>query len=205
MITALLTFAQSLVVNAGYPGILFVAALENFFPPLPSEVIFPFVGFVAGKGELTFPLVVAAGVLGTFIGALFWYAAGFLLGATDLKVLIARYGKPLGIKLADIERAESWFERYEAPVIFFGRLVPLVRTFISIPAGFIKMNLVLFSFLTVAGSTLWIGFLTYAGFVLGERWETVVPYLESYELVIEIVVAGAIILFLLQKLRSRRT
>lgn len=205
MINTLLTFAQELVVGLGYPGIVFVAALENFFPPLPSEVIFPFVGFIAGKGQLALPLVVAAGVLGAFVGALFWYVAGYLLGVTDLKILIARYGKPLGIRLADIERAERWFEKYEAPVIFFGRLVPLVRTFISIPAGFVKMNLLLFSLLTLAGSTLWIGILTYAGFVLGERWEGVVPYLENYELVVEITLLGAVLLFLLTKLRSRQS
>lgn len=209
MIAALLSFAQELVINVGYPGIVFVAALENFFPPLPSEMIFPFVGFVAGngstslttRGELTLPLVIAAGVLGTFVGALFWYAAGYMLGATDLKVLIARYGKPLGIKLGDIEKAERWFERYEAPAIFFGRLIPLVRTFVSIPAGFVRMNITIFSLLTVVGSTLWIGGLTYAGFILGERWEAIIPYLENYELAIEIVVVGAVILLLFKKLR----
>ena len=213
MITALLSFAQELIINIGYPGIVFVAALENFFPPLPSEVIFPFVGFVAGngstllttRGELAFPLVVLAGVLGASVGALFWYAAGYMLGATDLKVLIVRYGKPLGIKLGDIEKAERWFERYEVPVIFFGRLVPLVRTFVSIPAGFVKMNIAVFSLLTVIGSTLWIGGLSYAGFILGERWEAIIPYLENYELAIEIVVAGAVVLLLLKNLRSRQS
>lgn len=204
MITALLSFAQELVINVGYPGIVFVAALENFFPPLPSEMIFPFVGFVAGKGELALPLVIAAGILGTFVGALFWYAAGYMLGATDLKVLIARYGKLLGIKLGDIEKAERWFERYEAPAIFFGRLIPLVRTFVSIPAGFVRMNITIFSLLTVVGSTLWIGGLTYAGFVLGERWETATPYLENYELVVEIIIVGTVILLLLKRLRSRQ-
>lgn len=191
--------------TVGYPGIVFIAALENFFPPLPSEVIFPFVGFVAGRGELVLPLAIVAGVFGAFVGALFWYLAGYFLGATDLKIITARYGKSVGIKLTDIEKAEHWFERYKAPVIFFGRLIPLVRTFVSIPAGFVRMNLLLFSLLTILGSTVWIGILTLAGFVLGERWETVVPYLESYELIIEIVIAGAVILFLLQKLRSRRT
>ncbi|PIS12497.1 alkaline phosphatase [candidate division WWE3 bacterium CG09_land_8_20_14_0_10_47_33] len=200
MIDALLSFAQELVTKAGYPGIVFVAALENFFPPLPSEVIFPFVGFIAGKGVLSLLLVTIAGVSGAFIGALFWYAAGYLLGATDLKFLIARYGKPLGIKLEDVEKAEDWFAKYKTQVIFFGRLIPLVRTFISIPAGFVKMNLFSFSFLTIAGSAIWIGGLTFAGSLLGERWETVVPYLENYEIGVTIVIAVLVLLFLVRKL-----
>lgn len=204
MITTLLTFAQRLVVDIGYPGIVFIAFLENFFPPLPSEVIFPFVGFVAAGGELSLSLVIVAGVAGTFTGALFWYLAGYLLGAANLKPLIARFGSPLRIKLRDIERAERWFEKYEVPAIFFGRLIPLIRTFVSVPAGFVKMNLLPFSFLTVLGSTIWIGGLSFAGFLLGERWERVVPYLKSYELAIELLIAGMVILFILKNLRSRR-
>lgn len=204
MIAALLSFAQRIVVSTGYPGIIFVAVLENLFPPLPSEVIFPFAGFVASGEELNLFLVVAAGVTGTFIGALFWYGAGYVLGATGLKALIARYGKPLQLKLADIERAERWFERYETPVIFFGRLIPLIRTFISIPAGFVKMSLPLFSLLTVIGSTIWIGVLSYAGFALGERWESVVPYLQSYQLIFELLILGAVILFILKRLKITR-
>jgi len=203
MIEALVSFCQELVVVGGYPGVVLVAMLENFFPPLPSEAIFPFVGFVAAQGALSLPLVIASGVVGTFVGALFWYFAGHFLGATRLKLLIADRGKPFGIKLEDIERAERWFGRHETPVVFFARVVPLVRTFISVPAGFVKMNLIFFSFLTIAGSTVWISVLTCAGFILGGRWKEVVPYLESYELIIGAVVAGAATLFLLGKLRHR--
>lgn len=189
----------------GYTGVILVAMLENFFPPLPSEVIFPFVGFVVAQGHLALPLVIMAGVAGTFAGALFWYLAGYLLGAPRLKVLISRHGKPLGIQLKDIERAEHWFEKHEAPVVLFARVIPLVRTFISVPAGFVRMNMLLFSFLTLIGSAVWIGMLSYAGFVLGERWESVVPYLENYELVIGIVIAVTVIFLFFRKLRPRHS
>jgi len=204
MIAALVSFAQELVLNVGYPGIIFVAFLENFFPPLPSEVIFPFVGFIASGGKLRISLVVVAGVIGTYVGALFWYLAGYLLGASNLKALIVRYGKLLRIRWVEIERAQRWFERYEAPVIFFGRLIPLVRTFISIPAGFVRMRLLPFSFLTVAGSAIWIGVLSYAGFVLGEHWESVTPYFEGYQRAFEFLILGAVIFFLLKRLKSTR-
>lgn len=204
MLSALASFCQDLIIKAGYPGVIFVAALENFFPPLPSELIFPFVGFIVAQGKLSFAWVVAAGVLGTFAGALFWYWAGYVLGAEKLKGLISHWGKAMGIKLRDIERAEQWFERYEAPVVFFGRLIPLVRTFISVPAGFVKMKLVPFSLLTLVGSTLWIGLLTYSGFVLGENWGAVVPYIKNYELAIEVFIAVAVVVFLVVKLRKPR-
>jgi len=204
MITALISFAQELVLSVGYPGIIFVAFLENFFPPLPSEAIFPFMGFIASGGKLKLSLVVVAGVIGTYVGALFWYFAGYLLGASNLKALIVRYGKLLRIKWVEIERAQQWFERYEAPVIFFGRLIPLVRTFISIPAGFVRMSLVPFSILTVIGSTIWIGILSYAGFIMGEHWELVTPYFEGYQRVFEFLILGIVIFFLLKRLKSTR-
>lgn len=204
MIAALISFAQELVLSVGYPGIVFVAFLENFFPPLPSEAIFPFVGFIASGGKLNFPLVVVAGVTGTFAGALFWYFAGYLLGSANLKALIVRYGKLLRIQWMEIERAERWFERYEAPVIFFGRLIPLVRSFISVPAGFVKMSLFPFSLLTAAGSTVWIGILSYAGFVMGEHWELITPYFEGYQLAFEFLILSIVIFLLLKRLKSTK-
>jgi len=203
MISALVSYCQELVVTAGYPAVVLVAALENFFPPLPSEVIFPFVGFVAAQGALSLPLVVAAGVVGTFVGALFWYLAGCWLGSERLKKLIVDHGKVLHIRLRDIERAEHWFERYEIPTVFFARLIPLVRTFISVPAGFVKMNFLIFSLLTLLGSTIWIWLLSYAGFVFGERWESVVPYFERYEVMALAIMAVAIVFFLLKRYKDR--
>jgi membrane protein DedA with SNARE-associated domain len=203
MIQELVSFCQELVVAIGYPGVILVAVLENFFPPLPSEVIFPFVGFVAAQGGLSLSFVIAAGVIGTYVGALFWYLAGLWLGSDRLKKLIVDYGKPLHIGLKDIERAEHWFERYEMPVVFFARLIPLVRTFISVPAGFVKMNFFVFSFLTLLGSSIWIGLLSYAGFVFETRWEAVVPYFERYEMAALAVTVIAVVLFFIKKIKNR--
>jgi membrane protein DedA with SNARE-associated domain len=204
MLEDLVDVCQRLVVATGYPGVVLVAILENFFPPLPSEVIFPFVGFVVGRGELSLLIVILSGVMGTFVGALFWYFAGYVLGANRLKEFISRHGKPLGIKVGDIERAEIWFGKHQTPVVFFGRLIPIIRTFVSIPAGFVKMNILIFSLLTFVGSTLWIGALSYAGFALGGNWEAVVPYLEKYELIVAALAVGAVVFFLIKKVRSRK-
>jgi len=204
MISALVSSCQGLVVATGYLGIISVAVLENFFPPIPSEAIFPFVGFVAAQGLLSLPLVIAAGTVGTFIGALLWYLVGYLLGDAKLKSLVVAHGKLIGIKWSDIVRAKRWFERYETPAIFFARIIPLVRTFISVPAGFVQMNIFLFSLLTIGGSMVWIGILTIIGYVLGERWGDAISYLENYELVIGLIVLSVVALFFAKRYRLRR-
>ncbi|MDP2735707.1 MAG: DedA family protein, partial [bacterium] len=153
------------VVSFGYPGVMLAAFLENFFPPIPSEAIFPFVGFVASQGGIELLPAVLAGALGAVLGAFFWYGLGALLGRANLKLYLDRYGKYLRIRFSDIEKAERWFDKHASSVVFFGRLIPLVRTFISVPAGFAGMNLLQFTFYSLAGSLLWIGALTGAGFL----------------------------------------
>jgi len=198
----LVLFAQNLVTDLGYPGVFLVAFLENFFPPLPSELIFPFVGFVAGTGRLDLLLVVISGTLGALAGALFWYALGYLLGRANLKVLIERYGRPLRISFSGVERAERWFERYERPAVFFGRLVPLVRTFISVPAGFVRMPLPWFLLYSFAGTFFWTGALSGGGYLLGERWEKIVPFVQNYELISGVLIAAVLVFALAWILKS---
>ena len=202
MLEELILLSQDVIVTAGYPGVIFVAFLENFFPPLPSEVIFPFIGFVAGKGSFSLPLVIGAGVTGTFLGAVLWYGAGRFIGAARLQSYVARYGKYAGITTKDLRRAQDWFERHQAPVIFFGRLVPLVRTLISVPAGFSKMRFMPFSLLTLAGSFLWIGLLVLGGFLLGENWENLSKVLERYETAAEISLLILVGILFLKKVRA---
>jgi len=195
LISSLVDFAQNLVLAGGYGGVFLVAFLENFFPPLPSELIFPFAGFVAGRGELSLTVVILAGTLGTLLGAWFWYGLGWYLGRANLEKFLQKFGRILRIHFADVERAENWFLRFEAPAIFFGRLVPLVRTLISIPAGFGRVPAWQFSVLSFAGSLLWIGFLAGAGFLLGENWVGIVPLVQNYDLALEIALVLAALLF----------
>jgi len=195
VITSLVDFAQNLVLIGGYPGVLAVAFLENFFPPLPSELIFPFVGFVAGRGELSLVGVILSGTLGALLGAWFWYGLGWYLERAHLERFFQKYGRLLRLHFSDVERAERWFLRFKTPALFFGRLVPLVRTLISIPAGFGRVPVWQFSVLSFAGSLLWIGFLSGAGYFLGENWLRVVPWIQNYELVVELGLVLAVLGF----------
>lgn len=204
LISSVVNFTRDVIGTLGYPGVFFAAVLENFFPPLPSEVIFPFVGFVAGLGELNLLGAIVAGVLGTLVGAAFWYILGYTLGRANLKIYIDRYGRALRISFEDIEKMEEWFARHEDPAVFFGRLVPLVRTLISVPAGFVRMSKIRFLAYTSFGSFLWVGALSIAGFFLGERWEDVSQIIESYELLVGLllVLGGLVLLFRFYRHRS---
>jgi len=195
LISSLVDFAQNLALSGGYVGILAIAFLENFFPPLPSELIFPFVGFVAGRGEFSLAGVILAGTFGTLLGAWFWYGIGWYLGRVNLKKFLDKFGRVMRIHFSDVEKAETWFRRFKTPAIFFGRLVPLVRTLISIPAGFSRVPAWQFSILSFAGSLLWISFLAGAGFLLGENWVGIVPWVQNYELGLEIALALTVLLF----------
>lgn len=186
LLSSLVDFAQNLTVSLGYGGVFTVAVLENFFPPLPSELIFPFAGFIAGQGRFQLLPVILAGTFGALVGAWFWYGLGYWLGRANIKSFLDRYGRFLRVHLSDVERAEKWFARFEGSAVFLGRLAPLVRTLISVPAGFVKMPLLRFSLYTFIGSFLWIGLLSLAGFIMGENWLKIVPFIQNYELLIEI-------------------
>lgn len=203
VISSLVNFAQDLVVSSGYAGVFLVALLENFFPPLPSELIFPFVGFVAGRGELALTGVVLAGCAGTLVGAWFWYGLGWTLGRANLKLFVQRWGELLRIHFSAVERAEGWFTRFKEPVVFFGRLIPLVRTLISVPAGFVRMPFLSFSALSLAGSFLWVGALSLGGFLLGENWLRVVPLIQDYELAWVLLLMAGVLAFALWNLRHK--
>ncbi len=174
------------MVSLGYGGIFLVAVLENFFPPLPSELIFPFAGFIAGQGHFQIFPVVLTGTFGALVGAWFWYGLGYLLGRANLKIWLDRYGPFLRVHFSDVKTAERWFARFGGPAVLLGRLVPLVRTLISVPAGFVRMPLFQFNLYSFVGSLLWIGWLSFAGFLLGENWSQIVPVVQNYELAMEL-------------------
>ena len=178
--------------SLGYLGIGLMMFLENLFPPIPSELIMPLAGFTVARGKMEFAPVVVAGVVGTMMGALPWYYMGKLLGEQRLRRLADRYGKWLGISAKDIGQAKSWFSKYGNVAVLFCRLVPGVRTLISIPAGMSSMPLVPFLFYSTLGTLLWVGLLTYTGYALGENYELVEEYLGP---VSKIVLVGIFVAF----------
>jgi membrane protein DedA with SNARE-associated domain len=161
----------------GYGGIGLLMFLENLFPPIPSELIMPLAGFTVSKGEMNFQYAVLAGVVGTVLGTLIWYYAGILVGEARLRVLADRYGKWLGLSGEDIDKANHWFYRHGTKAVFFGRLVPGIRTIISLPAGISRMRLAPYLVYSTIGSTIWTVLLTYAGYALGENYDRVDQYL----------------------------
>ena len=172
---------QELILAIGYPGIVLVMAVENIFPPIPSELVMPFAGALSAKGEMNFWGAVAAGATGSLIGAVVLYAIGYIAREAGVRRLIAAYGKYVFISDQDLDRAAAWFERYGEAVIFFGRLIPIIRSIISIPAGYTRMHMGRFLLFTALGTLLWSLILTYAGRVLGENWEDIAIFIEPYQ------------------------
>lgn len=163
----------------GLVGVALMMFLENVFPPIPSELIMPAAGFAAAIGELSLISVIIAGTIGSVLGALPLYYLGSRLDETRLIRLTERYGKYLLITPKDIVSAQAWFDRHGKTVVFFGRMIPAIRSLISIPAGMARMSLLPFLMLTAMGSMIWSALLAYAGFVLGDNYEKVGIYIES--------------------------
>jgi len=195
----------STIYSLSYVGIGFLMFLENLFPPIPSELIMPLAGFVVQQGKMDFTLVVLAGVIGTVLGALPWFYAGRLLGEERLKKLCDRYGKWLGISGEDISKSKNWFDRYGNKAVLLCRLVPGVRTLISIPAGIGNMNIIPFLIYSTIGTTLWVLLLTYAGFALGQNYKVVETYIDPISKVVVIVVVVAFVGFVIFKLTKSKT
>jgi len=154
----------------GGPGAALVVGLENVFPPIPSEVILPLAGFSAAQGTFTLAGAIFWTTLGSVLGAILAYGLGFWLGAERVRALFDRV--PL-IQVADFDKAEGWFPRHGRGAVFFGRMMPVVRSLISIPAGVERMSLLLFVLLTTAGSLIWNSLFVVAGYLLGEQWHRI--------------------------------
>ncbi|MBA2749092.1 MAG: DedA family protein [Tatlockia sp.] len=187
--------------SLGYWGIGLLMFLENLFPPIPSELIMPLAGFTISQGKLEFAPVVFAGVVGTVVGALPWYYAGKILGEQRLKNLADRYGRWLTISSKDISKATSWFDNHGGKAVFFGRLVPGIRTLISLPAGISNMPILPFLVYSTIGTTLWVGLLTYAGYILGDNYEVVEKYIAPVSKIVLAILVTAFIIWIVKKSR----
>ena len=193
------TWARDAVASAGYPGLAGLILAENLFPPLPSELFLPLAGYYVGTGEMQFAGAVAAATLGSLLGALVIYA----LARAGGRPLLLRYGRFLRVSEADIDRAESWVARWDGWVVFGGRLVPGVRSLVSVPAGLARMPLWRFALLTTLGSALWNATLIGAGWALGKNYEAVGDYIGPISTVLIALLAGTILVFGWRWLRDR--
>lgn len=204
MITSLIEFLAGIVIDIistlGYAGVFLAMAIESACIPLPSEIIMPFSGYLVFTGEFNFWLVGVVGALGNLGGSL----AAYWLGARGGRPLVEKYGKYILISHHDLDLADRWFSRYGRSTVFFTRLMPVVRTFISFPAGMTRMNLTTFSIYTFLGALPWSLALTYVGFKLGENWDTLGGYFHSADIIIGILLAVGITWYVWRHVRNMK-
>lgn len=185
----------------GAPGAGLAIALENLFPPLPSEIILPMAGFTASRGSFTLIEALVWTTLGSVVGALLLYGLGVWFGADRLKRVVNRV--PL-MRVADVESAETWFSRHGSKAVFFGRMIPLFRSLISIPAGVECMPLLRFTVLTTLGSAVWNTLFVLSGYVLGANWHVVEQYSDILQYLVLLACAVAAATFLVVRVRQLR-
>lgn len=202
----MLEWITNTINSMGYWGIAVLMFVENLFPPIPSELIMPLAGFTAsphqpGGAKLNIIGVFLAGLLGSVLGALIWYYPGKFLGEHRLKKWANKYGKWLTISSKDIDHAKHWFHTKGSKAVLIGRLIPGIRTLISVPAGLSNMPLVPFLVYTTLGSAAWVGLLTYAGYLLGLQYNLVDKYLAP---VSKIVIGSLILIFIVWIFQRQR-
>ena len=177
----------------GYTAIFAAMFLENLFPPIPSELIMPLGGFYVQQGQLDLVPVVLAGLLGTVLGALPWYAVGRLINEERIEAWLQRHGRWIGISADELARSRRWFSRYGTALVFWGRLVPGIRTLISVPAGIEMMPMTPFLVWTTAGSLIWTALLTVAGMVLGEGYSNVELWIDPVSKAVKVLLVVALL------------
>lgn len=191
---------EDIIAALGYPGITLVMFLENIFPPIPSEIVMPFAGFlVADNGEMTFPGIVIAGTLGSVLGALVIYYVGVWADDLVIRRFIRRYGRYFTVSEQDLDRALSFFDRYGEAIVFFGRLIPIIRSLISLPAGMKRMPLRRFLLFTALGTAIWTALLSAAGVILKENWEDILTFIDTYQMVTLVVVGAAVLVLVIRR------
>ena len=182
----LINFVTATIGGYGAPAVFVLMLLESTGVLIPSEAISPFAGYLVSEGKMGFPTAVTAGVLGNLVGSWIAYAIG-LWGGRELWL---RYGKYVGVRAHHLATAEKWFDRYGELTVFISRCLPVVRTFISFPAGTARMNFVKFTLYTLLGCIPWVFALTYLGYTLGENWETIGDYLHYLDYAVAAVLLG---------------
>ncbi|WP_029192292.1 DedA family protein [Paenibacillus harenae] len=188
----------------GYFGILLMIALENLFPPIPSEVILTFGGFMTTYTSLTPLGVIVTATLGSVIGAIILYYVGHLLGVERLEKIIDKWGRVLRVKKEDIRKADAWFEKYGYWAVFLCRMVPLIRSLISLPAGMSHMKFVPFLLFTTVGTLIWNSLLVSIGAAVGDNWTEIVEFMDIYSNIAYAIIGVCIIIVLVLYIRRAK-
>lgn len=193
-----------LIQEYGYISLFILMVVENVFPPIPSEVILTFAGFMTSMTYLTVPGVIIVGSCGSFLGGLILYYLGRLLTPQRLESLLkSQWTKRLHFHLEDIQKTQDWFFKHGKKAVFFGRLVPMIRSLISIPAGMAQMSFITYSLYTLLGTILWDIVLVLLGTYLGSQWGYISTIMHQYDIVWKIVIVGIIIYWLFKKISRK--
>lgn len=200
----MIDWIQQIISNLDYTGLALLTFLENVFPPLPSEVIMPFAGFLVSRGQLLLVGVALAGTLGSLIGAMPLYYLGTKLNQERLERWMNRHGGWLLLTAGDIQQVFDWFEQHGTKAVFLARLVPGVRSLISIPAGACRMNLALFLLYTTLGTALWTTALAYGGKLLGEQYQNLSRVLEWTSYAVVAILLLSIVWWVIKRRQQQR-
>ena len=211
MLGDLANWVQDVINQFGYFGVALLVVIENVFPPIPSEIVLPFAGFVAQQGadaaqsDTTVVGMMIAATVGSVVGALILYFVSAAIGPDRLRAFVEKFGKWFGVKPADLVRAEAWFDRRSTVAVLVGRCVPLIRSIVSIPAGFRRMKLTSFIVLTAIGSAGWNIALIGAGAVLKDQWDVVGDYVGVFQWVVVAAIIVVLAKFVLSRIKRRDT
>ena len=202
MLESIAQWVINVISTLGYPGIVITMAIESALIPLPSEIIMPFSGFLASEGKFDLNMVALMGAIGNVIGSLVAYAIGFYGHEKLVRRFIRKFGKWILISEKELDETEKLLHRFKDLVVLGSRVVPGIRTVISLPCGFAKLPLGRFIVLTFIGSLIWSYFLAWIGFVMGENWDTLGPYFHKADAVIVILIIGAIMFYIYHKIKK---
>lgn len=201
MISTFIDWLVNLITAIGYPGVMLSMFIESFFAPIPSEIILPFSGFVASSGALNIYLVVILASFSAYLGTLPFYLIG-RWGKGKVDMFLRKYGKFLFIKEEDLDKGYDIFNKHGKKMVFLGRLIPIIRTVISFPAGVADMNFALFSLYTFGGTLIWSSILAGAGYLLGDHWDTISTYVSKYEKIILVLLVIIAVLFVARGIKN---
>ena len=201
MLEFLSGFIIHLIQSLGYFGIFFLMLLESMLIPIPSEITMPFAGYLITTGSMSFVPVVLVGALGNLVGSWIGYAIGYFLEETIILTLIRKYGKFILISTNEYNHSLKWFNKFGDKITFFTRIIPAVRTFISLPAGLAKMNFWKFSIYTFLGSLIWSAVLTYIGVYLGNKWDSIGVYFHKFDLILAVLLVLTVLFYINHKLK----
>ncbi len=199
MLENLTEWATDIVERLGYLGVAMLVAIENVFPPIPSEVVLGLAGYTASRGDAWVVGMIIAATIGSVVGAWILYGLSAAVGPVRLRAIIIRHGTWIGFGESDLDRAESWFDRRSRSAVLVCRCVPLIRSLISIPAGFRRMPFGAFTLFTLIGSLVWNTVLITAGYLLADQWEKVLEFTEPFQTLVVVLIGVLVVALVIRK------